>query len=366
MRMVPIFAVREDSRLGKAIYDSHGRVLLQKGVKLRHQYLKYLARLGHDSVYVEDEYSHHQIKEVIKPAVVTEVLELSQSVMKSLSLRSTDQKKLVDNVNRLTRIIQTVLDNILASPDVVANLLNISCYDDYTYKHSLNCMILAVLLGDTLKLSRDQLVNLAIGTLLHDMGKLFIPSEIVLKPTKLDTEELEMMRKHPRDGYDYLKKVSHLMPTARIIALEHHERWDGCGYPEGKKGEESFIHSRITAVCDVFEALTANRPYRAALSVRTARDYVAENAGSHFEEGIVAAFLKLVNPYPLDSLVRLSDGREGVIRAVNKEDFERPEVEIYYHGLNKVAPYTVSLQDAFELTITEQMVYFSAECEHKP
>ncbi len=361
MRLVPISAVHEGNVLGQSLSDESGRILLRKGVKLSESFIRQLKTLGYDTLYIEDEYTEAEVDEVLKPKVVAEIIHMAESITKHLTQSRPNQRNLNDSINRLTSILESVLDDILGSPDAVTNLLTISNFDEFTYKHSLNCMVLAVMLGDKLNLDRESLLNLAIGSVFHDMGKFFVPKEILLKPAKLLPDEIELMQKHPREGYNYLKKASQLMPTARIMALEHHEKWDGSGYPSRKKGEDTYLHSRISAACDVFEALTANRPYRSGWSVSEARSFVIAGAGTHFDPDIVQPFSRLVNPYPLDSFVRLSDGREGVVRGVNQTLLDRPEVEIFVEGGRTVTSYMENLADSNDVLVAAVIHQFSTQ-----
>lgn len=344
MRLVPVSAISDDSVLGRSIIDEHGRVLLRRGVKLRRPLLGHLLRLGYTAIYIEDEYSQAQVEEIYKPQLVAETISLARQVVTDLiGVHTLSSRSLARNVQRLAQVVEGLLDDILASSYAVTSLLTISNYDQYTYKHSLNCMVLAVILGKAVGLQRGILRNLAMGAIFHDMGKFFVPKEILLKPEKLTEEEMERMRNHPREGYAYLKRASDLMPTARIVSLEHHERWDGTGYPAEKLQEEAHLHSRILAVCDVYEALTATRPYRPGWSAKEARAYILGAGGSHFDLELVKIFSGLICPYPVDVMVRLTDGREGIVREVNKALPEQPRVEIFVEDGRFVAPYVEDL-----------------------
>ena len=130
---------------------------------------------------------------------------------------------------------------------------------------------------------------------MHDIGKIGIPDRILLKPDKLDAEEWDIMKKHAEIGADILSEhPSEIITMARTIALTHHEKWDGSGYPKGLKGEEIPIEGRITAVCDVFDALTSERPYKKAWSTEDSVNFIKENSGLHFDPNLVEHFLKIL------------------------------------------------------------------------
>lgn len=359
MRLVPISVIPEGSVLGQALSDEQGNVLLQRGVKLKRTFLQQLSKRGFTSLYIEDAFTQAEVVEVFQPKVVAEVIAVAQSVTERLGQPQVSQREVGEQINRLTHLLEGLVDTILANPDSVVHLLTLSSFDQFTYKHSLNCMALAVMLGDALGLDRSALLNLAAGSVFHDMGKFFLPKEILLKPSKLTSDEMDCVRKHPRDGYDYLKKASQLLPTARIMALEHHEKWDGSGYPAGKSGNETFLHSRLFAVCDVFEALTANRPYRAGWKASEARAFVISGGGSHFDLDIIREFARCVNPYPLDSFVRLSDGREGVVRKVKRGMLDYPDVEIFVENGRATQPYVEILSKSHSVVVEAVIDEFS-------
>lgn len=361
MRLVPISVIAEGSVLGQALSDEQGNILLHRGVQLKRAFLQQLQKRGYTSLYIEDEFTEAEVVEVYQPKVVAEIIALAESVMKQLEQPQVNQRVVGEKINRLTNILESLLGKILASPDAVVHLLTLSSFDQFTYKHSLNCMTIAIMLGDALGLDRGALLNLAIGSVFHDMGKFFLPKEVLLKPGKLTAAEMELVREHPRQGYEYLKKASQMLPTARIIALEHHEKWDGSGYPSGKTGEETFVNSRIFAICDVFEALTANRPYRAGWRTSEARSFVISGGGTHFDLDMVRAFAQCINPYPLDTFVRLSDGREGVVRQIKRGLLDYPDVEVFVENGQAVQPYVESLAKNHDVVIEKAIDEFSVQ-----
>ncbi len=237
--------------------------------------------------------------------------------------------------------------------------MNVSVYDDYTYKHSLNVMFLAISVGRTMGYSKEQLRDLAIGALFHDIGKLFIPKNILLKPASLTDPEVTVMQEHSCKGFEFLREYTDLSAIIRIVSLDHHEKWDGTGYPNGKKGEEIHPYGRIVAVCDVFEALTANRPYREEIPLSEAREYILGGGGTYFDYSVVKAFASTVNPYPVGCFVKLSDGREGLVKDTNWDYFTRPVVEVHYEDGKKIEPYIFNMIDIHNITVNSIIYDFS-------
>ncbi len=165
--------------------------------------------------------------------------------------------------------------------------------DKETEGHSRRVTELTVKLARTFDVSDDEIMHLRRGALLHDMGKLGIPDSILHKPDKLTEEEWVIMRKHPQLAYDMLYPVEYLRP-ALIIPLNHHEKWDGTGYPNGLKGKAIPIAARLFAIIDVWDALTSDRPYRHAWSEAEALAYIREQSGKHFDPQVVDLFFKVI------------------------------------------------------------------------
>lgn len=164
--------------------------------------------------------------------------------------------------------------------------------DDETQGHALRVADLAVELGREMGMGGPDLVHLRRGALLHDIGKMVVPDAILHKPGPLTEEEWAVMRRHPESGRDFLRKVAYLAP-ALDVPYGHHERWDGTGYPRGLSGEEIPLAARVFAVADSFDALTSDRPYRPAWSEGETLSYLRENAGIHYDPGVVSALLRL-------------------------------------------------------------------------
>jgi HD-GYP domain-containing protein (c-di-GMP phosphodiesterase class II) len=165
---------------------------------------------------------------------------------------------------------------------------------------------------------------------MHDIGKTAIPVEVLNKPTKLDTHELWLVRQHALEGYRYLTKYAIGDEQARRAVLFHHERYDGTGYPNGLKGEEIPLVSRIISVADVYDALTSMRPYRLPIAPGEAIEYIMANAGTAFDYGMVTALLQRLELYPVGSLVELSNGE--IAKVLCSANSLRPVVQLIRNG----------------------------------
>ena len=165
--------------------------------------------------------------------------------------------------------------------------------DRETEGHSRRVTEVTVKLAQALNFSEEEILHMRRGALLHDIGKIGIPDSILHKPDSLTEEEWTNMRKHPQFAYDMLSPIEYLRP-ALVIPYSHHEKWDGTGYPRGLKGEEIPMSARLFAIADVWDAVTSDRPYRAAWTEEQAAAYILEQSGKHFDPQVVELFFKVV------------------------------------------------------------------------
>lgn len=214
-----------------------------------------------------------------------------------------------DDVELLKHIIfyiSSIFDNNIlyrklkrAQEEIVYKLSNVTRYKDpETENHILRVGLYAQLMAKTLKLDKEDVELLKLAASMHDIGKIGIPDSILLKHDRLTEEEMQTMKEHTRIGYDILKGGdSRLSEIASIIAMEHHERWDGTGYPDGKKAEEISLFGRITAIADYFDALTSRRPYKEAWTFESAIESISSKRGSYFDPELTDLFLNNIEHF---------------------------------------------------------------------
>jgi putative nucleotidyltransferase with HDIG domain len=189
-------------------------------------------------------------------------------------------------------------EDVIAGTGVTTLMRAIEECDAYTGRHSEAVSELACRVGRRLGMNGDDLWLVAMAARLHDVGKIGVPEKVLNKPGPLDHDEWAAMRRHAALGADIVSKVRGLEPVARFVRW-HHERWDGCGYPDGLAGPEIPLGSRVIGACDAFHAMTADRPYRAALHPDLALAELDAGAGNQFDPGVVAAITREVVPAPL-------------------------------------------------------------------
>jgi HD-GYP domain-containing protein (c-di-GMP phosphodiesterase class II) len=191
---------------------------------------------------------------------------------------------------------------------------------------------LMVALGRQLGFDEALLRDAGMAGLLHDLGKALIPLEILNKPGKLTDAEFAIVKKHPQDGYDLLEgNTDRGSLAARDVSLHHHEKFNGTGYPKRLEGESISVLSRMAAVCDVYDAITSNRPYKTGWDpAESLRQMAVWTKEGHFETRIFQAFVKSIGIYPTGSLVKLQSGRLGVVLEQNEKSALTPRIKAFF------------------------------------
>lgn len=361
MRVVPIECVKDGAYLGKTIFDNDGRVLLRDGVQLNQNLLKKIKRIGIFSIYINDDYSSVEIEDIIKPEIRQKSIKVLKESFSSIekyniNLNPSKSKKDVlkkreEYFNSINQIAEDLLDEILSKKNIMINLVDIKSMDNYTYQHCVNVAVLSLILGVQLQLKKSELMDLCIGSLLHDIGKVFIPKEILNKPDSLTEKEFEIIKEHTTKGYDYLKGSLDMSSPSRIIVLHHHEKVNGSGYPEGRTGERISKLSKIVSIADVYDALTSDRPYRRALSPNEAVEYILGSGQTQFDYKMVKAFAEVIIPYPEGSLVKLSNGDIALVQKLYPNFPLRPEVKILKSEDDSKINAIVELMEVLDIVI---------------
>lgn len=233
-----------------------------------------------------------------------------------------------DAVKKVDHIADDILEDLGNDSTTLGNqMIALQNYDDYTYKHCLRVAMLSTSICTELRLDRESTKETIVSALLHDIGKSNIDHDIIIKPGKLTDAEYEEIKRHPIIGYQILKRTGGYNGNILSGVLFHQEKFDGTGYPTGISGGKIPLIARIITVADVFDALTSNRPYRKPWSVAETEEYMLGSCGTHFDYQVTSAFLRAFNPYPIGTMVSLSDGRHAVVIGHNTNVL-RPTVRI--------------------------------------
>lgn len=230
------------------------------------------------------------------------------------------------DIDRCAYLSGEILDSLKHADNISMNINSLAAYDGPTYMHSLNVAMYAGTFGLLYGMEYERVNKLIAAALLHDIGKTRIPEDILNKPGSLSEEEFAEIKKHPQYGYDMLKDMVSISPLVRVPILEHHENYDGSGYPRGLVDKETHIFSKIIHICDVYDAMLSKRCYKDAINPWEVIDFITTHRNIMFNGVLVDFFLQSLIPYPEGMLVKLSDGRTAVVASQNKGFPQSPVV----------------------------------------
>jgi HD-GYP domain-containing protein (c-di-GMP phosphodiesterase class II) len=346
MRLMATRRLEPGTVLGRDVFDGRSSAipLLRQGVKLTERHRDALLGVGVHAVYIDDAIGEGiEVKQAVDPdtrrRATVAVSQAFQGCKESLSNGAGLPQAMV---NDLQKVAEMIARDIEENADMAVALDDLASADGYTLQHSIDVAAIGMLIGQRLFRERGwidhmgkrtydrrerRLARLGLGLLLHDVGKLVIPKDVLNKPGKLDPHEWELMKSHPRAGVELLRSDM-ISPLVKVVVRSHHERWDGGGYPDGLAGEEIHQLARIAAAADVYDAVTSERVYASARPPDVGVQVVLDGSGRAFDPDVVDVFRRVVTPYPPGVEVELGDGRRGVVVSVPQSDLTRPLVRV--------------------------------------
>lgn len=327
MILVRVQDLKPGMILGRTILGSTGQVLLRQGVELTDNYITFLNKHLIDVVYIARD-DHVPVEDVISDQTRIQALNTTREVLTSVK----DGAKL--EIGKIQEALVTVIDELLLKDEVMINLVDIRSYSEELFSHTLNVSILAAILGIELQYNKFELTDLTTAALLHDIGLLFVSDE--------------EYQEHPRVGAQILRKSGRV--SSKIIAsvIQHHENYDGTGFPKGFADDHIQDFARIIRITDTFDQLSANNRY----PIEEAIEYLMAGSGTLFEPRLVRKFLECVSFYPAGTKVKLNTGEIGTVVKANKGFPTRPVVRIDQNILGtKVRP-------TYHLDLVKEKTYF--------
>ncbi|MCW2313521.1 HD-GYP domain-containing protein [Rhodoferax antarcticus] len=248
------------------------------------------------------------------------------------------------DVGGARQLVEDIADSISRNPGAIISLARLKTADDYTYLHSVAVCAMMVALAKQLGLDETKTRLCGMAGLLHDMGKVAMPIEVLNKPGKLTDAEFDIMRTHPTEGYKMLMASPGVDAVSLDVVLHHHEKIDGSGYPEKLQSGAISLYAKMGAVCDVYDAITSNRPYKTGWDPAESLRRMAEWQG-HFDAKVFQAFVKSMGIYPVGSLVRLRSGRIGVVTEQSRKSLTMPMIKVFFSTKSnmRVVPVMVDL-----------------------
>jgi HD-GYP domain-containing protein (c-di-GMP phosphodiesterase class II) len=253
------------------------------------------------------------------------------------------------------QLVEEISDSVARNPGALISLARLKTVDDYTYMHSVAVCAMMVGLAKQMGLDEQQTRLAGMAGLMHDLGKALMPMEVLNKPGKLTEAEFKIIKTHPEEGHRMLLTGRDVNPVVLDVCLHHHEKTDGSGYPEGIKADQISLFAKMGAVCDVYDAITSNRPYKSGWDPAESLRKMAEWANGHFDGKVFQAFVKSLGIYPIGSLVKLTSGRLGVVVEQTGKSLTTPSVKVFFSTKSnlRIMPKVIDLSHP---DVTEKIV----------
>ncbi len=325
-------------RIDQAILDGSGRALIAKGAYLDDFQIEYLQTKGVNGVYIREGEEDPQ-EDIVIPLYTQEVIaktrvedrakvRLSESVRKQVGegiqylYNNTEESSFAEATHNITNeLMNAIFENDAIAVDV--GMLKVS--DEYTFKHSVDVATIAMIVGRQYGLNKEQVHEIGIAGLLHDVGKSKIPNEVLNKPGRLDENEFALMKQHSLFGFQILKEKNTFSDGIMRGVLQHHEKINGAGYPLGVDESKIHTYAKIISVADIYDALVTDRPYKSAFSKRDAVEMIMAMT-QELDIKSMTSFLESVILYPVDSIVQLSNGEKAKVVENSTKYLLRPKV----------------------------------------
>jgi HD-GYP domain-containing protein (c-di-GMP phosphodiesterase class II) len=240
----------------------------------------------------------------------------------------TDMRNGKVNVSSATETVEGIMESLERNADALLSLCRLRSVDSYTHMHCVNVSVLTTVFSRYIGEKTDGIFHSGFAGLFHDLGKALIPQNILNAPRKLNNAEFAAMRQHPQLGFDQLASLPGIPSAVLEGALQHHEKHDGSGYPNGISGEAISSIGRVVGVADVYDALSSERPYKKAMTAHKALGIMYQISGKEFDPAYLARFIRMMGVYPVGSVVELEDGWKGVVSMSNPESPAKPTVRL--------------------------------------
>jgi HD-GYP domain-containing protein (c-di-GMP phosphodiesterase class II) len=323
MRRVLIDNLKGNEIVARPVYSVNGSFLLSKGIHIKMSYVNRLAELGVDYIYIEDELSKGvELKDFIEENTRESCKKEVKKVLENFSTQGNLE------LSSIVTAAQDIVESVLGQRDIIVNLIDIRRKDEYTYAHSVNVCALAVLLSIKLGYNKNKVRDIAVGALLHDLGKVLVPEEILNKTTELTDKEKEIVKQHVIYGYEAISDACWISSISKVIILTHHENIDGSGYPFGWRGDKINNATKIISICNVFDSMVSKKPYREAYKIYEVIEYLVANKGKLFDSDLVDVFIKYIAVYPSGMGIITDSGERGIVLKQNNGFPARPVIRI--------------------------------------
>lgn len=336
MRYVPVDNLKPGMILGQEIYDASGKTLLIKGGPITEENIGYIAFMGILGVYIVDEAAREAKPEgIVNSRVRRDAVAVVNKFFNRAAGDASKEKygvSISEEEAAIQESVSAVVHDVLSDEAVMNNCIEVRTYDGYTFFHSADVAILAGVIAEKCGLSEDDVRDVVTAGFLHDVGKVFVNPDIINAPRRLTDEERVKMMEHPDKGYNYLKiNYDFSEPVLRAVH-EHHEWYNGEGYPQKLRKKQILFISRVLKAADVYDAMTSRRVYHAPYLPGEVIEYMMGRSGMEFDPDIVSVMMKELCVYPAGCEIELSDGRQAIVIENHKGNVLRPTVTVLDTG----------------------------------
>lgn len=329
-RQVPIDQLKERMVLAEPIYDEEGKILYSKGLRLNGNRIQRIKKLNKHDVLIEvEEILPYNTNAIIKTSnkinedeVVDKQAQMKQILIEETKAEAVEiveeafEKVLKDGSvksEKIKMIVDKIIEIILSDSKLVLNLSSLNAMDNYLLSHSVNVCVLSLMTGVVLGFNQAKLLKLGSGALIHDIGKILVDQDILNAPRKLTDQEFSLVKQHTSYGYKILKDSFKYDEETACIALSHHERMDGSGYPNKLNRTQIPMFAKIVGIVDVFDAMTTDKVYSDGATYYEGISHLVSEGRKSFDEDILKKFIMVIGHYPLGTHVRLSTGDLGLV-----------------------------------------------------
>jgi len=357
VRKLHITSVKPGDVIAKSVFQENGNVLLGHGVELTARYIERLVRLGIDTLYVQDKHTDDIIPEdVIRDETRKDAVDTVYKTMTTLMDQPhiKGRTSVPDFGSSFQKVFREILTDLSGRRDVMVNLSNLHVLDGYFFHHAVNVAVLASVVGLAKGYNQSQMMELGIGALLFDIGMTQVPKDLWTMRTELSQEERQRIQYHTEDGFNILRHQHNISVVSAHCALQHHERYNGTGYPRQLCEKNIHEYARIVAIADVYDALISPRPFRKSYSPSDATEFLFASGNTYFDIDLLKIFLQHVAIYPIATTVLLSTGHVGVVSNVNPLAVNRPIIRILQEEDESpvASPYEINLYDKEWVSVT--------------
>ncbi|MFD0715284.1 HD-GYP domain-containing protein [Paenibacillus sp. GCM10027626] len=360
MRKANIASVKPGDKLARPVFGENGNVLLGAGVELNERFIARLRALGIDMLYLDDPATENieptsPVRDETRQKATEAVY---QTMTKLMDQPSTRGRTIIPEMGRTFRsIFGELIQDLITRENVLVNLTSIQVMDAYLFQHSVNVAILAGIMGLAKGYNKQQLEELGIGALLFDIGMTRLPKGLLDKAGPLTADERIIMEKHTEEGFNILRAQHDISLLSAHCAFQHHERYDGSGYPRKIKADAMHEYAQIVALADVYDALTSPRPHRRRYTPTEAIEYLFAAGNTYFDLDLIKTFCRHISIYPVSTTVQLSSGQIGVVASNDPLALHRPVIRILREadGSKPAQPYEIDLKDSNILLIVKEL-----------